>query len=152
MLINPAQCNTDGASEKELYTVENDYWVSAYEALGRLEKNEDFKKVILEGYFKDKALQGVNILATDYVRSNNLRGVVMEELVAISPLQDFFFMIKNLGSSPEIGEDENAPEAQSWLMKKMYGTSVMRSSRKRLEKRKQMALRFSTTRQSRLTT
>ena len=110
MLINPEQCNTDGLNEQELYTVENDYWTEACAALDRLEKNEDFKKVILEGYFKDKALQGVNILATDHVRANNLRPVVMEELIAISHLQDYFFMVKNLGSIPFDADEEESKE------------------------------------------
>lgn len=100
MLINPAQCNTEGLEEKELLTVENDYWADMCSALERLEQNEDFKRVILDGYLKDKALQGVGILATDHVRMNNLRPAVMEELVAISHLQDYFFMVKNLGSVP----------------------------------------------------
>ena len=52
---------------------EYNYYVGLKQALDRLEQNPDFKKVILDGYFKDKAINGVSLLATDYVRKNGLR-------------------------------------------------------------------------------
>jgi hypothetical protein len=85
----------------ELEEIETTQWRELNEALLRLEENEDFKKVILDGYFKDKAVNQVSLLATDYIKRNNLRGFVMEELVAISALQGYFAMLKNLGGSFE---------------------------------------------------
>lgn len=82
----------------ELEQVEAQYWIEQYNSLIALEKNEDFKKVILEGYFKERALDQVSLLGTDYVKKNGLRAEVMELLVAISTLQDHFAVIKNLGS------------------------------------------------------
>ena len=95
---------TDG--NKDLLTVENEYWVTMHDALERLENNPDFKLVIKEGYFKDKAVNGVSMLATDYVKSNGLRGDVMEQLVAISQLEDYFATIHNLGTIPADDDDE----------------------------------------------
>ena len=103
MLINQAN-PTENVDGKDILTVENEYWVTMYESLERLRQNEDFKKVILDGYFKDKAVNGVSLLATDYVRQNNLRGEVMEALIAISNLEDYFGTIDNLGTIP--AEDE----------------------------------------------
>ena len=56
MLINqvPTEKVDNASSEEELLTIENEYWASKAQALERLEKNEDFKSVVLEGYFKDK--------------------------------------------------------------------------------------------------
>lgn len=107
MMINqlPAEL-VDGKTEQEILQVENVYWSDMYESLERLEHNEDFRRVVLDGYFKDKAINGVSMLATDYVRRNGARPEVMEALIAISHLQDYFITIKNLGSAPEELEDE----------------------------------------------
>ena len=99
------QVPTENVEEKDLLTVENEYWVGMWNSLERLKNNDDFKKVILNGYFKDKAINGVSMLATDYVQQNGLRGNVMEQLVAISNLQDYFFTIENLGTTP-LDDDE----------------------------------------------
>ena len=84
---------------------EYNYYVGMRQALERLESNPDFQKVILEGYFKDKAINGVSMLATNYIRKNGLRPEVMEALVAISQLQDFFITIKQLGAEVEDVDD-----------------------------------------------
>jgi len=83
---------------------ENQYWIQMCKDLEGLEKDERFQRVILDGYFKDKAINQVSLLATDYIRRSGKRPEVMEELVAISALQDFFATIKNLGS-PQIEEE-----------------------------------------------
>jgi hypothetical protein len=94
----------------ELETVENQYWIDMAEALTRLEKNKDFQDIILQGYFKDKAINGVSMLANDGVKERGERGNIMEDLVAISNLQYHFLMIKNLGAVYQDDEDEaNGP-------------------------------------------
>ena len=90
---------------------EYNYWVGMKQALERLENNPDFQKVILDGYFKDKAINGVSMLASGYIKKNGLRPDVMEGLVAISQLQDFFITVKQLGTEPE-DEDENEDEIE----------------------------------------
>lgn len=92
-------------TNNEVMTTSNDYWVDLAEALVRLEKNTDFKKVILEGYFRDKAVDGVSMLAHPEVKRRNQRGEVFEGLVAISQLQDYFLTIKNLGLFEEDGPE-----------------------------------------------
>ena len=84
--------------EVELEMVETQQWVSRYEALQRLEKNPDFIKVISEGYIRDRSLQGVSMLANEGVKRQGQRPDVMEMLVAVSTLQDYFKMLKNLGA------------------------------------------------------
>lgn len=88
---------------------EYNYYVGLKQALERLETNPDFQKLILEAYFKDKAVNGVSILANPGVKRNGQRPEVMEDLVAISNLQHFFIEVKNLGYEPtedELLEDE----------------------------------------------
>ena len=89
---------------------EYNYWIGMRQALERLETHPDFQKVILEGYFKDKAINGVSVLASEYIKKQGKRGDVMEMLVAISQLQDFFIFIKQLGAEPD--EDESEDESE----------------------------------------
>lgn len=98
--------NQEPTDNVELEYSENEYWVVLYEALERLQENDDFKKVIKEGYFKDKAVDGVSLLATDYVRQTGVRGNIMEELVAISALENYFQTIVNKGAPVYADEDE----------------------------------------------
>ena len=113
MLINQAECAVKEANantESEILRVENLYWADMYQALERLEQNEDFKRLILEGYFKDKAINGVSMLATDHVKRGGFRGEIMEALVAISHLEDYFMTIKGIGSAPIEEDDLDAIE------------------------------------------
>jgi hypothetical protein len=89
----------------DLETTDNTYWIEKKKSLDRLMANDDFKDVILEGYFKDKAINGVSLLATDYVKSTGQRPNIMEELVAISNLEDYFATISNLGAIIDDDDD-----------------------------------------------
>lgn len=95
--------------------VEIQYWKEMKDALDRLENNKDFTKLILEGYFKDFAASQTSMLASDYVRKTGTRPEVMERLIAISNLQDYFITIKNLVGNPEdyeADEDFESPVAE----------------------------------------
>jgi hypothetical protein len=92
--------------DEQILHVENVYWADMWSSLERLKANKDFQRVVLDGYFKDKAINGVSMLAQDAVIQNGHRPAVMEELVAISHLEDHFITIENLGSVPS--EDEES--------------------------------------------
>ncbi len=94
----------------ELETVENQYWVDMHQALKRLESNKDFKMVVLDGYFKDRAINGVSMLAEPSIKQQGQRADIMEDMVAISNLQYYFKMVKNLGA---IAEDDIIEEAMN---------------------------------------
>lgn len=85
--------------EQVLYTQENDKYIELAKALERLEGNADFQKVIIEGYFNNKALDSVSLLARPDIKKRGERTDIMEDLIAISNLKYFFYMIKSLGSS-----------------------------------------------------
>lgn len=92
--------------DQQILEVENQYWVDMSNSLNRLQDNKDFQRLILNGYFKDKAINGVSMLAQDYVIQNGQRAQVMEDLIAISKLEDFFITVDNLGTAPsESNED-----------------------------------------------
>lgn len=93
--------------EVELEMTENQYWIDKYESLHRLEKNADFQSVILGGYFVDKAVNGVSMLSDEATKRDGKRGDLMETLVAISQLQDYFRTIKSLGCiAPDLDDEE----------------------------------------------
>jgi len=102
--ITDFSVNTDIEAEAN---IENQYWVTMRDALERLESNKDFQKVVLDGYFKDFAINQTSLLAMDYIRREGTRPEVMERLVAISNLQDFFMTISQLGSTAEDDEAED---------------------------------------------
>jgi len=102
-MITQAANNVDPQEQEYLY------WRGLKEALERLEQNEDFNKVILEGYFRDKAVNGVSLLASPQIKAQGKRADIMEALVAISQLEDYFLTIKALGEDiPEDDEDEES--------------------------------------------
>lgn len=86
--------------DQKILEVENQYWADMWASLERLQKNKDFKRLILDGYFKDKAINGVSLLAQPGIKQSGRRPDVMEELIAISHLEDFFIVVENLGSVP----------------------------------------------------
>lgn len=98
-------------NQEEVLNVESQYWVDKADALKRLMGNADFKSVILDGYFKDKAVNGVSLLANEGIKRAGQRPDIMEMLVAVSQLQDYFKMILNLGSLAEDDmEDLEGPQ------------------------------------------
>lgn len=93
-------------NDQQILEVENQYWADMWASLERLQQNKDFQRVILDGYFKDKAVNGVSLLAQDAIVAGGHRSAVMEDLIAISSLEDFFVTVENLGSVPSEDEDE----------------------------------------------
>lgn len=94
-------------SEEQLLEVENVYWVDLWASLERLKSNKDFERLILNGYFKDKAINGVSLLAQDAIVAGGHRSAVMEDLIGISSLEDFFVTVENLGTIPPENDDED---------------------------------------------
>lgn len=92
----------------QLKQVDASYWVEQSEALEKLMNDPNFKKVILEGYLKDKAVDGVSLLASDYAKNSGKRTDIMEGLIAISSLEDHFITIKNLGMAVKQDELDEA--------------------------------------------
>lgn len=102
-MINQVGTQTENVDEKEVLTVENNYWVGLKLALDRLRENADFKAVILEGYFKDRAVNGVSMLCAPN-SDGNKRKEILDEMMAISNLTWYLKMIDHMGSTMDDGE------------------------------------------------
>lgn len=100
-MINQAETQTENLTdEKEILTVENNYWVGLKLALDRLRENADFKAVVLEGYFKDRAVNGVSMMCAPNSDANK-RKDLLDEMYAISNFTWYLKMIDHLGSLSE---------------------------------------------------
>lgn len=93
-------------ANQQILEVENKAASDMWYALERLKANKDFQLVILKGYFVDKAVDGVSLLANDRIIADGHRPAIIEDLVAISGLQDHFIVIENLGAPMPLVDDE----------------------------------------------
>ena len=79
----------------ELETISIEHAIVMGEAYKRLVRNADFKKVILNGFLKEKALASMSLLAIPQIKDNGLRPGVIEDLISASNLQYFFQLIEH---------------------------------------------------------
>lgn len=91
---------------EEIFEVENQYWVNLYHDLKALKENKHFQNLILNAYFKDKAIDATSLLSRSFPQGRDNRSDLLEDLISISNLQYFFIMIENLGN-PEPLEDSD---------------------------------------------
>ena len=97
-MINQTENQTEHVEdEREILTVENNYWVNLNNSLERLKANPDFQAVITEGYFKDRAINGVSMLCAPNSDGNTKKDL-LDEFYAISKLKWYFKMIEHMGS------------------------------------------------------
>jgi hypothetical protein len=87
----------DGSSE--LIAVENSYWVAMKNSLMTLESRPGFNELVIEGYFTDKVNSLLRQLIDTDVMEKGLRNSVIEQLVAVARLQDYFSTIKAIGGN-----------------------------------------------------
>jgi hypothetical protein len=84
-------------SEQEQYQNELaaiDHHIAMGEAWNRLQRNGDFKKIITNGYLKDKVLASASLLAVPQIQAEGRRAAIMEDIIAASNLGYFFKMIE----------------------------------------------------------
>jgi len=86
--------------------------IKLYEALQRLEKNEDWQYVIREKYLRDSVLDNFSLLAHPSIKRNGERPEVMEELVSKSHLNLFLLTIEQQGEHllNDTKDSEDVPE------------------------------------------
>ena len=95
------------SQDEVLETIDLSHAIKMGEALNRLYKNDDFKKVIMEGYLQDKVMASWSLLGVPQMKGR--RGDVMEDMVAASNLKYFFAMIENQykgATDPILSDDE----------------------------------------------
>ncbi len=85
------------SNKEEILSVEREteHAIKMGEALKRLNDNEDFKTLIVNGYLKDKVAASVSLLAVPQIKAQGKRPDIMEDLVAASNLSYFLMVVEN---------------------------------------------------------
>lgn len=87
---------------------DNSHWVNQKTALDSLKNKPYFKTLIEEGYFKDYAFELVMQLIDPQTVKEGSRGAILEKLVGIAKLQEYFEMVGALSRTEEAyGEEMN---------------------------------------------
>ena len=94
-----------------LQEVSNKYWVDQKEAIQALREKPFFKKLILEGFMKDYLFDLAMELINPKTISENSRNVIMEKIVGIAKLQEYFEMAEALTMTEE-GHEEAQGKAE----------------------------------------
>jgi hypothetical protein len=93
----------------ELETASLEHAIGMGEAWLRLQKNGDFKKVILNGYLRDKVLASHSLLAVPQIKDKGHRQNVIEDMISSSNLAYFFKIIEHEyegAKNPVLSDDE----------------------------------------------
>ena len=59
-------------------------------ALERLQNNKDFKKVVLDGYFREEAIRLVHLKGSPHTQSPDMQRSIVTQIDAIAAVADFF--------------------------------------------------------------
>ena len=98
--------------ENDLMTASLEHAIVMGEAWQRLQRNGDFKKIITNGYLKEKVLASWSLLAVPQIKDKGLRPDIMEDLVAAANLKYFFQLIESQyeGAKNPVYSDEEETE------------------------------------------
>lgn len=79
--------------EIELSIKEAQKFVELGNALVRLQSNQDFKKIILEGYFKEEAIRLVHLKSDSNMQSAERQQGILRDMDAIGALEQHLRMV-----------------------------------------------------------
>jgi len=93
----------------ELETASLEHAIGMGEAWLRLQRNGDFKKVIMNGYLDEKVKASVSLLAVPQIKDSGRRPEIVEDIIAASNLQFYFKIIEHEyegAKNPILSDDE----------------------------------------------
>lgn len=101
---------TDVIQEIESNIKEAQKIVEMGNALNRLKHNQDFKKVIMEGFFKQEAIRLVHLRSDTAMQSQAMQDSINKQIDAIGSLSQYFQVIQHQASLAvkAIAADEEA--------------------------------------------
>lgn len=89
--------------------------VGLAEALQRLHKNRDFKKVILEGFFEKEAIRLVHLKGQPEAQTEELQKAIIAQIDAIGSLRGYFGKIFQAGNQASKSINEYEKELEGML-------------------------------------
>jgi hypothetical protein len=100
----------------ELVSVDNGYWVAMKNSYTTLQSKQAFNTLVVDGYIKEKTAELVQALIDPYVVQNGLRTKVLEQLVAVARLKEYFHTIRAMGGHEDV-EKLEAEEDEEYRKK-----------------------------------
>ena len=81
-------------------------------ALGRLKHNQDFKKVIVEGYLKDEAVRLVHLKGAPGMQTAERQASIIRDIDSIGALASYFDAVRHLAlqAAKSLADDEETLE------------------------------------------
>jgi len=104
--------------ENSLKEVKED--LSNYDLYKELMDNEAFKKLILDGFIKEKSLNASNILEHESTKDKDLRRVYKHQRISSSVLNNYLESLRILGRDAEEGQQY----IEEMIEKAKYGEVV----------------------------
>ena len=81
--------------------------VALNDALERLNQNADFRKVILDDYFKDNAIRLVELKAAPQAQAEQVQANIMRDIDAIGALKQHFNMLRVMAEQAKASIDDS---------------------------------------------
>ena len=102
----------DQIKEVEINIEDAKEMIALRDALNRLENNKDFRKIILDGYFKDEASRAVLLKADIHMQQDKDQKQLDNIITGIGFLRQYFGKIYAMASQAEMGlkNDEETRE------------------------------------------
>jgi hypothetical protein len=103
---------TNDLENAELISADNGYWVAMKNSYTTLQSKQAFNTLVVDGYIKEKTAELVQALIDPYVMQNGLRTKVLEQLVAVARLKEYFHTIRAMGGHEDVDKLEAEEEAE----------------------------------------
>ena len=86
--------------------------IAMADALGRLYKNRDFKKVFLDGFLNEEAARTVRALANPAMQDAQNQAMLQKQIIAVGQVHQFMLTIDRIGmmARKSLGEFEETRE------------------------------------------
>ena len=99
-------------TEIELNIKEAESLVNLGKALDRLHSNRDFKKLILEGFFKDEAVRLVHLKADPSVQNEKQQAAILRDIDGIGVLRSYFGKIYQQAAMADAAIEDGEKELE----------------------------------------
>jgi len=96
--------------------------IDMYRTMERLHNNADFKKLIVEGFFKEEASRVVALKADPNIQGENEQKQIDNIIISIGGLRQYFNTIYQLGKMSERAVKEDAQTREEILQEQLVGS------------------------------
>lgn len=104
--------NSSDIAALEASIKQNQQIIAYGDALSRLENNKDFKKIFLEGYFREEAIRLVGLLGDPYLGTPEKQASIIKQMEGISNLRSYLILLAQnaMKAKHVLSEEEEALE------------------------------------------